>query len=100
MNKVIGVSILFACLIAITPSEALCGVKGDEAGILKKAIPDKLVVLTFDDACASHATVVAPILKRLGFGATFYICNFDSFSTRKDWYLTWRQMKAMVRDGF
>ncbi|MDP6636488.1 MAG: autotransporter-associated beta strand repeat-containing protein [Phycisphaerae bacterium] len=100
MNKAIGLSILSACLIVLTPGFVLCGIKGDQTGILKKAIPDKLVVLTFDDSCASHATVVAPILKRLGFGATFYICNFDSFSTRKDWYLTWSQMKAMAGDGF
>jgi peptidoglycan/xylan/chitin deacetylase (PgdA/CDA1 family) len=72
----------------------------DPNGILRKPIPDKLVVLTFDDGCASHATVVAPILKSLGFGGSFYVCDFDSFHTRKDWYLTWRQMKAMAADGF
>ena len=72
----------------------------DPAGVLLKPIPDKLIVLTFDDAPASHATVVAPILKPLGFGASFYVCNFDSFKTRKDWYLTYRQMVAMDADGF
>jgi len=35
----------------------------DPYGILLKPIPDKLVVLTFDDACLSHATFVAPLLK-------------------------------------
>ena len=69
-------------------------------GILRKPIPEKLVVLTFDDAPASHATVVAPILKSFGFGGSFYVCDFDSFRTRKDWYLTYRQMKAMAEDGF
>jgi peptidoglycan/xylan/chitin deacetylase (PgdA/CDA1 family) len=34
-------------------------------------IPDKLVVLTFDDASKSHVTVAAPLLKKHGFGATF-----------------------------
>lgn len=72
----------------------------DASGILLKPIPDKLVVLTFDDAPASHATVVAPILKSLGFGGSFYVSDFDSFRTRKDWYLTYRQMKAMAADGF
>ncbi len=33
-------------------------------------VPDKIVVLTFDDAAASHARFVAPILKKYGFGAT------------------------------
>ena len=30
-----------------------------------KPIPDHLVVLTFDDAVSSHATFVAPLLKKL-----------------------------------
>lgn len=72
----------------------------DPTGILKKTIPDKLVVLTFDDGPASHYTVVAPILKQHGFGGSFYVCDFDSFRTRKDWYLTWRQMREMNKDGF
>ena len=72
----------------------------DPSGILRKPIPDKLVVLTFDDACASGYTVAAPILKPLGFGGSFYVCNFDSFKTRKDWYLTWRQMRALNDQGF
>jgi autotransporter-associated beta strand protein len=98
VNKVFGLSIMSLCFIVLAPGSVYCA--SDGTGILKKAIPEKLVVLTFDDACASHSTVVAPILKRMGFGATFYICNFDSFSTRKDWYLTWHQMKAMDGDGF
>ncbi len=72
----------------------------DPTGILRKPIPDKLVVLTFDDACASGYTVAAPILKSLGFGGSFYVCDFDSFKTRKDWYLTWRQMRALNDEGF
>jgi len=69
-------------------------------GILRKPIPDKLIVLTFDDGCASGYTVVAPILKPLGFNASFYVCDFDSFKTRKDWYMTWRQMIELDRKGF
>jgi len=98
VNRTCRLSILSVCVIALGPWSGNC--PAETSGVLKKAIPDRLVVLTFDDACASHATVVAPILKRLGFGATFYICNFDSFSARKDWYLTWRQMKALADDGF
>ena len=71
----------------------------DPNGVLLKPIPDKLIVLTFDDGPASHATVVAPILKAHGFGGSIYVCNFDSFKTRKDWYQTYRQMNAMHADG-
>jgi peptidoglycan/xylan/chitin deacetylase (PgdA/CDA1 family) len=44
-----------------------------------EAVPDKLVVLTFDDSVASHYTVVRPLLKRYGFGATFFITEGFSF---------------------
>lgn len=72
----------------------------DPAGVLRKPIPDKIVVLTFDDGPASGYTVVAPILKSFGFNGSFYVCDFDSFRTRKDWYMTWRQMKELVDQGF
>jgi len=81
-------------------SSAFGQAAADPFGVLRKPIPDKLVVLTFDDGVASHATVVAPILKQHGFGGSFYIADFDSFSTRKDWYLTWEQIRAMSNDGF
>ncbi len=52
-------------------------------GILRKPIPDKLVVLTFDDGCSAHATYVAPLLKSLGFGASFYVCTLPSFGKKE-----------------
>ena len=36
----------------------------------------KTVVLTFDDACISHALTAAPLLKKLNFNATFFVCEF------------------------
>ena len=72
----------------------------DPGGVLRKPIPDKIVVLTFDDGPVSGYSVVAPILKALGFGGSFYVCDFDSFKTRKDWYMTFRQMKELADQGF
>lgn len=72
----------------------------DPSGILKKPIPDKLIVLTFDDGPVSGYTVVAPILKSHGFNGSFYVCDFDSFQTRKDWYMTFRQMRKLADQGF
>jgi peptidoglycan/xylan/chitin deacetylase (PgdA/CDA1 family) len=63
-------------------------------------IPDKLVVLTFDDSKASHYTVVRPLLKQYGFGATFFITEAFSFRTNKEEYLTWDQIGDLHRDGF
>ncbi len=65
-----------------------------------EVIPDKLVVLTFDDSKASHYTVVRPLLKKYGFGATFFISEGFSFRTNKDDYLTWEQIRELHRDGF
>ncbi|HEY1049820.1 MAG TPA: polysaccharide deacetylase family protein, partial [Prosthecobacter sp.] len=44
---------------------------------------DRLVVLTFDDSVASHATFVAPLLKKHGFGATFFITEGFEFLVDK-----------------
>jgi peptidoglycan/xylan/chitin deacetylase (PgdA/CDA1 family) len=63
-------------------------------------IPDKLVVLTFDDSVASHYTAVRPLLKKLGFGATFFITEGFSFRTNKADYMTWEQIAELHRDGF
>jgi len=100
MHKHTVKTILLAALALPALACAQPAVAPDPGGILRKPIPDKLVVLTFDDACASGYTVVAPILKPLGFNASFYVCDFDSFKTRKDWYMTWRQMSELDRRGF
>ena len=92
--------ILLAILAVHSIAFGLPPTEPDPHGIVVKPIPEKLVVLTFDDGCASHAVNVAPTLKPLGFGATFYVSDFASFSTRKDWCLTWRQMRALAVDGF
>ena len=101
MNKTINQRVTICAMLAagIMSGRAESAKVGDPTGILRKPIPDKLVALTFDDGPASGFTVVAPILKSLKFGGSFYVCDFDSFRTRKDWYLTWRQMKTMSDEG-
>lgn len=77
-------------IVAVTPDTARA-----------ETIPDKMVVLTFDDASASHATIVAPLLKKYGFGATFFVCEFPpDFETAKDKYMTWEQIGELHRMGF
>ncbi|MFO1019755.1 MAG: polysaccharide deacetylase family protein, partial [Planctomycetales bacterium] len=63
-------------------------------------VPDKLVVLTFDDSVKSHFTHARPILKRYGFGATFFITEGFTFKTNKRDYMTWEEIKALHDDGF
>ena len=62
-------------------------------------VPDKLVVLTFDDSKASHYSVVRPLLKQFGFGATFFITEGFSFRSNQADYLTWEQIAELHRDG-
>jgi peptidoglycan/xylan/chitin deacetylase (PgdA/CDA1 family) len=68
----------------------------DPYGIIRRPIPEKLVVLTFDDACLSHAKVVGPLLTKYGCGGTFFVSDAFGFSTRKDWYMTWEQIKGVA----
>jgi peptidoglycan-N-acetylglucosamine deacetylase len=63
-------------------------------------IPDRLVVLTFDDSVASHFSVVRPLLKEYGFGATFFITEGFSFATNKTDYMTWGQIAQLHQEGF
>src|SRR5206468_10960874 len=63
-------------------------------------VPDRLVLLTFDDSVASHFSVVRPLLKRYGFGATFFITEGFSFRTNKQDYMTWEQIRELHQDGF
>ena len=68
---------------------------------LPEPVPDKVVVLTFDDAVRSHYTTVAPLLERYGFGATFFVTEFPQppFSDTT-LYMTWAQMGELARRGF
>ncbi|MCF7730156.1 MAG: polysaccharide deacetylase family protein [Akkermansiaceae bacterium] len=85
---------------AISQAEPAAPPPGDPYGIMRKPLPANVVVLTFDDASLSHATVVAPLLKKFGFGGTFYVSDAFGFGTRKDWYMTWEQIKSLKDAGF
>ena len=63
-------------------------------------VPEKLVVLTFDDSVRSHFTVVRPILLDYKFGATFFITEGFEFKDDKENYMTWEQIAQLSRDGF
>jgi peptidoglycan/xylan/chitin deacetylase (PgdA/CDA1 family) len=63
-------------------------------------VPEKLVVLTFDDSVASQANYVAPLLKKHGFGATFFITEGFEFLIDKKNYMTWEQIQALHEQGF
>jgi len=91
---------LLAALALSTIAFAVPTPDPDPHGIVLKPIPEKLVVLTLDDACLSHSTFVAPLLKKLGFGATFYITRFGNPALDPKMYMSWEQIKALDTMGF
>ena len=73
---------------------------GRPAARQEAPVPDKLIVFTFDDSAKSHTTYVAPRLKKLGFGATFFITEGFDFPTNKTGYMTWEEIAGLHRMGF
>lgn len=63
-------------------------------------IPDKLVILTFDDSSKSHFTIARPLLLKYRFNATFFITEGWDFATNKKDYMTWEEIRQLDRDGF
>ena len=61
-------------------------------------IPAKLVVLTFDDAVKSHRSFAAPLLKELGFGATFFVTH--SWMEDAEYFMSWREVGEIHAMGF
>ena len=61
-------------------------------------IPNKTVVLTFDDAVKSHHTFVAPLLKEHGFGATFFVTHKWMDDTEN--FMSWEDIGELHEMGF
>ncbi len=62
-----------------------------------RKIPDRLVVLTFDDGNISDVETVAPVLKNHGFGATFFITSGWLNRERR---MTWPDVVRLQDAGF
>lgn len=43
--------------------------------------------------------MVGPLLKKYGFGATFYVCEFPGFEDKTK-YMTWEQIRELSDMGF
>jgi peptidoglycan/xylan/chitin deacetylase (PgdA/CDA1 family) len=80
------------CLVAATVAS--------RPALAREPIPDRLVVLTFDDSVKSHFTIVRPILLNHHFRATFFITEGFNFKTDKQNYMTWEEIAHLHRDGF
>jgi peptidoglycan/xylan/chitin deacetylase (PgdA/CDA1 family) len=58
----------------------------------------KIVVLTFDDATRSQLEFVAPLLKKKGFGATFFVTNAWMEDTVN--FMQWDEVASLYKMGF
>ncbi len=68
-------------------------------------VPERLVLMTFDDATIDHLTDAAPILEQYGGRGNFFVCEMETgmfggpgFSD-KTRYMTWEQIQALSARG-
>ncbi len=86
-------------LVAATSVLALVACEPNASWALEP-VPDRLVVLTFDDSVKSHFTVARPVLLKYGFNATFFITEGFTFEDNKRDYMTWDEIRQLHDDGF
>jgi peptidoglycan/xylan/chitin deacetylase (PgdA/CDA1 family) len=65
---------------------------------LKRQLPRKSVVLTFDDGYQSFREHAYPVLKKLGFPATLFVYTDYVGASRNA--LSWEQLKSLAAEGF
>lgn len=88
-----GIQRIGAALAVLVIASCLAGCPGQVS-----SIPDRTVVLTFDDGLRSHLTLVAPVLREYGFGATFFITGQwrNEYAT----HLAFEEIIALEEMGF
>jgi peptidoglycan/xylan/chitin deacetylase (PgdA/CDA1 family) len=74
---------------------ALALARGGQAA---ERVPVKTVVLTFDDAVKSHRTIVGPLLKEYGFGASFFVTQH--WMADRENFMSWQDIADLHRMGF
>ncbi len=63
-----------------------------------KPVPDRTVVITFDDAYESIAKTAAPMLQERGFPFTVFVST-DYVDRRQPGYMTWQQLRDLIHQG-
>lgn len=63
-----------------------------------RALPEKPVLITFDDGYKDNYTNAYPIMKKYGFTAAIFLIT--GFIGSDDRYMTWDQAREMQKDGF
>ncbi|MCK5791338.1 MAG: polysaccharide deacetylase family protein [Ketobacter sp.] len=60
----------------------------------EQAVPDRVVIITFDDAYDDIATTAAPLLKEFGYPFTVFVST-DFVDRKQHGYMTWDQLRAL-----
>lgn len=76
---------------SITPKQLLAHLQQGAA------LPEKPILITFDDGYRNNYENAYPILKKYGLTATVFLVT-DTVGTN-DWYLTWPQVEEMRKNG-
>src|SRR5690606_483358 len=63
-----------------------------------KAVPDGVVVITFDDAYRNIHDNAAPILREFGFPFTVFVST-EFVANRQRGYMTWDDLNALRKQG-
>jgi len=64
-----------------------------------KPLPEKPIILTFDDGYVDAFDHAMPILRKYGFVGTFFVLTGPADQGGAGGYLTWDQMRAMTAAG-
>jgi len=65
----------------------------------RKPLPDKTIVVTFDDGYKSFYGLVYPILKELNIKASVAVITKPMDNNYAYYYISWKQAKEMVNSG-
>lgn len=76
----------------ITPDDLMAYFNHD------KELPEKPILITFDDGYLDNYTNAYPILKKYGFTATIFIVT--DLVGHDERFMTWDQIRQMQQDGF
>jgi peptidoglycan/xylan/chitin deacetylase (PgdA/CDA1 family) len=64
--------------------------------VYNKTLPQKPVMITFDDSRAEHSGIAAPVLEKYGFRGVFFIMTI---TLNKKNYMTENQIAKLAKDG-
>ena len=83
---------------AILKSTAALAMGGASIRAARSSIPERAILLSFDDAVKSHRTFVGPFLRDLGFKATFFVTHLWMNDIAN--FMNWGEIAELHRMGY